>query len=199
MSLDPAAYAAAIKRNIAINRRIGGERKFRAAFDDADAIIDFVETRVSDEQVSHYARTGHSKKDAGFIDACWAGIQTFGGLTEKQGLAVRNIIVKDAERKAQYRAESLTKVHVGTVGERRDFELTVKFVTSFETQFGITNVIIMEDVDGNVVVYKGAGSLYNAAGRDAIKGDKVVVKATIKEHGERDGVKQTMIARPKQK
>jgi hypothetical protein len=197
---NEAAYEAAIERNIAANRRKTGARKFAAMFEDADAIIDFVEARVSDEQIAHYTRTGRGREEgASFIDACWVGLQTFGGLTEKQGLAVRNIIAKNAERKAQYRAEALTKVHVGTVGERRDFDLTVRFVTDFETQFGITNVFVMEDVEGNVVVYKGAGSLYNADGQFAVKGDKISVKATVKEHGERDGVKQTIIARPKQK
>jgi hypothetical protein len=196
---NEAAYEAAIARRIAENRRKTGERKFRAAFEDADAIIDFVESRVSGEQVSHYARTGHSKEDASFIDACWAGLQIFGGLTEKQGLAVRNILAKNAERKAQYRAEALTKIHVGTVGERRDFDLTVRFVTYFETQWGTTWVFVMEDVEGNVVVYKGSSWLYNEQKNKADKGDKITLKATVKEHGERDGVKQTIIARPKQK
>jgi len=196
---NEAAYEAAIERNIANNRRKTGARKFAALFEDATVIIDFVETRVSDAQVAHWARFGRGMEEASFIDACWAGLQTFGGLTEKQGLAVRSIIAKNAERKAHYRAEALTKVHVGTVGERRDFDLTVRFVTDFETQFGITNVFVMEDAEGNVVVYKGAGSLYNADGQFAVKGDKISVKATVKEHGERDGVKQTIIARPKQK
>ena len=159
---------------------------------DADAIIDFVESRVSDEQVTHYARTGHGKEGASFIDACWVGLKIFGGLTERQGLAVRNILAKSAERKAQYRAEALTKVHVGAVGERRDFDLTIKFVTSFETQFGTTFVNICEDADANVVVYKGSNLLGG-------KGEKVQVKATIKAHDYRDGVAQTIISRPKAK
>lgn len=203
MIIDPAKYEAAIARNIANNRRKGGYARFAAAFADADLLIDFVETRVSDEQVAHYARTGHGKEDAGFIDACWVGIQTFGGLTEKQALAVRSIIAKNAERKAQYRAEALTKVHVGTVGERRDFDLTVVFKTSFETQWGITLVYVMEDADKNVIVYKGSAGLEpveKGVGQYyAERGDRVILKATIKEHGERDGVKQTIIARPSQK
>lgn len=199
MIIDPAKYEAAIARNIANNRRKGGYARFAEAFHDADILIDFVECRVSDAQVAHFARTGHGKEDASFIDACWAGIQTFGGLTEKQALAVRSIIAKNAERKAQYRAEALTKVHVGTVGERRDFDLTVKFTTSYDTQFGTTWVFVMEDAEGNVVVYKGSAWLYNAAKNMVEKGDTVSLKATIKEHGERDGVKQTIIARPKQK
>lgn len=30
-----------------------------------------------------------------------------------------------------------------------------------------------------------------------MKGQRVTLKATVKEHGERDGVKQTIISRPK--
>ena len=190
MIINEAAYEAATNRAIANNRRIGGERRFRAAFEDAQQIIDFVEVRVSDAQVSHWARFGRGMEEASFIDACWVGLQTFGGLTEKQGLAVRSIIAKNAERKAQYRAEALTKVHVGTVGERRDFNLKVNFTTEFEGTFGYVYIHVMEDAEGNVVVYKGSNRL-------ASKGEQIKFKATIKEHGERDGVKQTIVNRPK--
>jgi hypothetical protein len=47
----------------------------------------------------------------------------------------------------------------------------------------------MHDVDGNVVVYKGSNLLGE-------KGNAVSVKATIKDHDSRDGVKQTKISRP---
>ena len=46
------------------------------------------------------------------------------------------------------------------------------------------------DDDGNAVVYKGSSDLKFYA-------DKVTVKATIKAHDTRDGVKQTIISRPK--
>lgn len=189
---NEAAYEAAIARNIRENRRKGGEKRFRAAFEDAQALIDFVEARVSDAQVSFYAEWGRALEDASFIDACYAGLKTFGGLTEKQALAVRNIIAKNAERKAAYRAEALTKVHVGTVGERREFTLTVVHIHAFEGQFGYVFINILNDAEGNVVVYKGSKELGE-------KGATLTLKATVKEHGERDGVKQTIIARPSQK
>jgi methyl coenzyme M reductase beta subunit len=189
---NEAAYEAAIDRNIRENRRKGGEKRFRAAFEDAQAIIDFVEARVSDAQVEFYAKWGRALEDASFIDACYAGLKTFGGLTEKQALAVRNIIAKNAERKSAYRAEALTKVHVGTVGERREFTLTVVHVHAFEGQFGYVFINILNDAEGNVVVYKGSKELGE-------KGTTLTLKATVKEHGERDGVKQTIIARPSQK
>jgi hypothetical protein len=196
MIINEAAYEAATRRRIAENTRIGGERRFKAAHADADLLIDFINCNVSDAQI---ARGPHVKTpDIKFIDACWCSVQVFGGLTDKQAEAVRNVITKREERKAEYRARDLASQHIGTVGERRDFILTVSFVTDYETQFGITNVFGLRDADGNIVIYKGTSALYNTNGQFAIKGDTVIVKATVKEHGERDGVKQTIISRPKQ-
>ena len=49
-------------------------------------------------------------------------------------------------------------------------------------------VHICRDQDGNTVIYKGK--------EIAKKGQTVTLKATVKDHGERDGEKQTVIARP---
>ena len=192
--LNEAAYDAATERYIANNRRIGGERRFRAAFPDAQAIIDFVEKRVSDEQVQYYAKCARPLENAKFIDACWAGLQTWGGLTEKQGLAVRNSIAKGVERREAFRAErAAISKHIGTVGERREFTLTLNHVHEFEGVYGITYIHILTEGEGNAVVYKGSKRLTGE------KGDAITFKATIKEHGERDGVAQTILARPAQK
>ena len=74
--------------------------------------------------------------------------------------------------------------------ERRDFSLTVKFTTSYFGPFGTTYVYVCADPDGNVIVYKGSATI----GKN---GEAIKVKATIKEHGIRDGVCQTIIGRPK--
>lgn len=122
-------------------------------------------------------------------------IRDYGRLTPGQERAVLNMIEKAqarvAERAAAQEAKRQTAKHIGTVGERRDFDLVVKFTTSFETQFGLTRVYVMEDAEGNVVVYKGSTNLM------AEKGDEVEFKATIKAHDKRDGVAQTIVARPK--
>jgi hypothetical protein len=118
----------------------------------------------------------------------------WGRLTKGQEQAVLRMIDKAKERIAARDAakdeKRATAKHVGTVGERRDFTLTVKFTTAYETQFGVTHVHVMEDVEGNVVVYKGSKVIGE-------KGETITVKATIKEHGERDGIAQTIISRPK--
>lgn len=118
----------------------------------------------------------------------------WGGLTEGQTKAVLKMIERADQRLAEREAAKVQKAataqHIGTVGERIDFDLTIKFTTDFETQFGYTYVHVMEDAAGNVVVYKGSKVLGQ-------KGDAVKFKATIKAHDYRDGIAQTIVTRPK--
>ena len=105
-------------------------------------------------------------------------------LAKAEGYAVE----RDARRAEQKAHDSATSRHVGSVGERRDFSLTVKNVLTFASEFGNLYVNICHDADGNVIVYKGSKGWDRGA---------ITVKATIKAHEMRDGVAQTLIARPK--
>jgi hypothetical protein len=124
-------------------------------------------------------------------------IMEWGGLTDKQTDLVRRALARAEERvaKANQRREEriaterATSQHVGTVGERRDFTLTVNRVFSFEGQYGFTYINICKDAAGNVIVYKGSNNFE--------EGETLTVKATVKAHDERDGIAQTLIARPK--
>lgn len=195
MIMNEAKYEAAIARNIRENRRIGGERRFKAAHADAQILIDYINQNVSDRQLNYGP---HKMPNASFIDACWCSLHEWGGLTDNMAESVRKTIAQREERKAEYRARDLASQHIGIVGDRVDLILTVTFVTDYQTQFGITNVFGLRDADGNILIYKGTSALYNTNCQFAVKGDTVKVKATIKEHAERDGVKQTIINRPKQ-
>jgi hypothetical protein len=75
------------------------------------------------------------------------------------------------------------------VGKREVFALTIQRVIPIEGQYGVSYIHILKDKADNVVIYKGTKVLGEA-------GEFVTVKATVKEHGEREGVKQTKIARP---
>ena len=57
----------------------------------------------------------------------------------------------------------------------------------------------MEDADKNVVIYKGNSDVigWNPEGPVRSKGDTFTITATVKDHGVRNGVKQTIIQRPK--
>ena len=108
---------------------------------------------------------------------------------------------------------------VGEPKKRMELELTLVRDYTYERQaYGYSygyhpetvHVYTMADADGNCIVWKTAGHL----GVDIVKeisddgtewlewvpaepGDKVTMRATVKEHGEYKGVKQTVIARPK--
>ena len=125
-------------------------------------------------------------------------LEEWGSLSDKQTQAVRdslsraegNIIKWDQERAEKLEADRNASQHVGTVGERRDFDLSVERVFSFESQFGPVYISICRDADQNVVVYKGS--------KPFERGAQINVKATIKAHDQRDGVNQTLISRPVQ-
>ena len=123
-------------------------------------------------------------------------LSDWGKLSPKQTQIVRDALAKAelfaAERNgkiAAQRAADATTSHIGTVGERRDFDLTVHQVLEFEGQWGFTYFNICRDADNNVVVYKGS---------NAFEKGPIRVKATIKAHDVRDGVPQTLISRPKE-
>ena len=121
----------------------------------------------------------------------------WGGLSEKQTDLVRRALARAEDRlaKAQQRREEKLAAdregsqHVGVVGERRDFSLRCERVFEFDGQYGVSYINLCRDADNNVIVYKGSNGFE--------RGYSYVIKATVKAHDERDGVAQTLIARPK--
>lgn len=87
------------------------------------------------------------------------------------------------------RQQNATSVHIGTIGDRIEIEGTIERVVSVKTQFGIMNVNVIRCANGNVVVYRG-----NYLGS---KSEPVHMMATIAEHTEYNGIKQTIVQRPK--
>ena len=145
-------------------------------------------------KVVHHPLTAYARGE--FLGKLRAAITEWGGLTDGQHAAAAKSVARaqellagrDERRAAQLAADAQTS-HVGTVGERRDFTLTAERVHSFDGQFGTTYITIFRDADNNVVVYKGSVEFE--------RGEKVTGKATVKAHDVRDGVPQTIIARPK--
>jgi len=214
---NESAYEAGKQRNIQFNRIKGNKNRWLQ--ESGQEIVNRVENflfqsgefapaEIVDRQGYHELQT-HPVVKASFGDfraKMVDSLMRWGRLSPAQEKAVLGMIEKGqsriAEREAAKAVKATTAKHVGTVGERRDFEVTVQFKTSFETQFGWTAVYVCEDDDGNVIVYKGSSVLYgapdNCGAAAAIKGERIKFKATIKEHGVRDGIAQTIVARPKQ-
>lgn len=126
-------------------------------------------------------------------------------MSEKQLIAVENTLNKiEAEITRKENAD-----YVGEIGQRIEIEL--EFVRSIFIGAGYAYnspdvyLTICRTPEGNTVIYKGAcnglgfSTTYDEENeyRTIDKGSKVKVKATIKEHKEYNGEKQTTINRPK--
>lgn len=187
----PEAYEAAIHRNIMVNARKTWERNTPDAANIA-AYLDKKGTYII-EGTRRFDRIPETAYTDNFFGSLAKALNTYGKLSPKQCEAVRKCMVKDQERQAGFKAirdaRKTLSNHIGTVGERLDLTLTIAHVVEIPTDYGLMLIHIMSDADQNRVIYKGSKRL-------ADKGETVTLKATIKDHGEREGEKQTIIARP---
>lgn len=106
-----------------------------------------------------------------------------GELTEKQILA--------AKEKVERLSAPITGAFVGTVGERREFTLTVTYCRISEGRFGASTFIAFVDSDGNRFTWKASGAY------DYERGQVVQGVATVKEHYKHDEKPQTALTRAK--
>jgi predicted Fe-S protein YdhL (DUF1289 family) len=204
MIQNEARYEAAIRRNIEINARKTRAAKWLATADGARANAFLFEL---DEFEPTYRDDGFFHDTHPVVKACLGdffvkmreSVNEWGGLTDGQTNAVLAMIERGEVRAAE-RAKAREEARqadadksgwLGTVGERRVFDLTIRMVIAMEGQYGYSYLHVMNDADNNVVVYKGTNCLGE-------RGGKVSVKATVKEHDIRDGVRQTKISRPKE-
>jgi hypothetical protein len=171
------AYNDAVKERI---KAAATAKKARAWFDadnSRETLMDDVRARAYDQ--------------GGFWASMHDAFEQWGSLTPNQEAAVRRIIDQDAARKAARKAADASSTHVGAVGERRDFTLTLQGRFEYTSTYGMTYGHIFKDGNGNVIVYRGSNRL------DGERGDTMTLKATIKSHEIREGINQTSISRPK--
>ena len=116
--------------------------------------------------------------------------------------ALKNIAYNYSEKGVAQRAKRLSwkkdkiltknkSEFVGQVKDRGTFDLTLTFRKGFDTDFGVSFLNTLKDAQGNVFTYWGNSFL------DVEVDTTITVKATIKDHREYDGTKQTVINRPK--
>jgi hypothetical protein len=176
------AYEAARERNIRANARVGRERRWLAEDATRQQLIVFIDQNGRDDD---------GQPRGTFLGKMAESFEEWGTLTAGQEAAVRKIVADRAEKQAERKAADAQSKHIGTVGERRTFTATVRFATFFDTQFGTTFVTGLNDADGNIIIHKGSAVFPSE------RGAVVNFVATVKEHGVRDGVNQTIVARPK--
>lgn len=88
------------------------------------------------------------------------------------------------------RAANASSEFVGVVGDKVTLSLKIERIISLDGAYGRSYMTIARTDDGSVVVYRGNVDLGQ-------KGEQVKIMATIKEHTYYQGVKQTIINRPK--
>ena len=181
----PEAYKAAVKRNIIGN----AQKTWLANTERSEEIFTAVNAgRTIDGQY------GHAGYADNFLGSMAHAFDTYGKLTEKQSAAVlKGVDARQVklEQWAQERAaRDAASEWIGYIGKRIELTLTVNHVVTLCGNYGVTFINLCRDNFDNAVVYKGSNDL-------KFSGDKLKVKATIKAHETRDGVKQTIIARPK--
>ena len=99
--------------------------------------------------------------------------------------------LRERERKrAAEKAKEANSQHIGNVGDRITVNIdSIRCLTSWETQWGITRIYKLVDDKGNVFTWKTSKYL-----DDEVK----VIKGTVKEHTEYRGIKQTELTRCKE-
>ena len=186
---NPVAYENAIKRNTIAN----ANKTWYAKTERASEI----------DEALNAGRNGNSYEE-GVIGSLSEAYDKYGKLSEKQCQAVLKGIDARAARKVEWAnqkaALNATRQHLGTVGEKITLTLTIGHIVMLDGMYGTSYIFIMEDADKNIVIYKGNSPLVAWTPENAVrvKGDTFTITATVKEHGVRDGVKQTVIQRPKE-
>lgn len=121
----------------------------------------------------------------------------YGSISEKQENFLRKLAARfDAPAPAPKDPGN----YIGSIKERRCFDITIAYIAGFETDYGWMSVYGMEDAEGNLIIWKTTAAL--RVGEDdrgceiyARRGDSLTIKGTIKAHEEYRGRRQTMINR----
>jgi hypothetical protein len=186
---NEAAYDRAIKRNIIAN----AQKTFERNTPDSAAILGCISDGRRYDEGGYFL--GYTDN---FIGSLASAYDSFGKLSPAQCEAVRKIVAKQAERRLEWdnqqAALNAARQHIGAIGEKITITVTLKKCIAIDTMYGTSFINILEDASRNVIIYKGnSQALYGVN-----EGDIVTLAAVVKDHGVRDGVKQTVIARPKQ-
>ena len=98
------------------------------------------------------------------------------------------------KREAEERRKAgLSSQHLGTVGERRDFTMTLEFKRAFGSEYGVRYMQKFVDANDNVLVWWGT----NDTAARTVVGETYTFTATVKAHEVYEDTKQTVLTRAK--
>lgn len=98
-----------------------------------------------------------------------------------------------AKREAEKAQAANPSQHVGTVGQRGEFAVTIDRTHWFEGNYGPTCIVAMRDADNNVLKTFATGKFGDWA--DENVGERCTIKATVRNHDEYKGVAETVVNR----
>lgn len=139
-------------------------------------------------------------KEAARQEALLAGQRRW---CEAQGHGSITFAELDAKRAAERAAKIAASGHVGAVGEKLTIEVTHTRAVFWDTAYGMQGIYFFQDAAGNILAWRTTNGLFDETGMQIgqtereTKTIKLTIKATVKEHGEYKGAKQTSILRVK--
>lgn len=127
--------------------------------------------------------------DIGYVNA-WGNYE----YSSTVGVGEQKVSLNDYINNLKEEAEPSTgeavvvSEYIGNIGEKITALVEIVFTTGYDTKFGWTNIYKMKDEHGNVIVWKSGSRLPELF-------SKGIIKATVKEHSEYKGEKQTTVTR----
>jgi hypothetical protein len=92
------------------------------------------------------------------------------------------------KKKEKIEKENENSQYFGEVGKREIFTLTVTKKRDVVSQFGVSTLHLFKDENGNIATWFSSNKEFD-------EGERVTIKATVKEHKEYNGMKQTILTR----
>ena len=129
--------------------------------------------------------------DNSFVRDVMRKLHKYGDLSDAQISAVKRAVARDAEwaaKRAEQRAEDASSEFIAEVGKRITLTAEVIATKFIERDYGDKLFIMLRSGDDIAVTFYSGMDGYE-------KGETVTIKATVKAHETRDGIKQTMLAR----
>ncbi len=192
------SYVVALARAIGfVSRKDGGQSST------ADRVMDHMRPSPFSKDVIKPTDDDCIKADAALAWACELeaksdfdhSLRTLArhGLVERKhfGIAAYLPIAYDRNLASQVKQLKGVSGHVGEIGKREVFQLTVTNLRTMETAYGLTTLVSFQDGAGHTLKWFCSGEA-----PDTFElGAALTVKATVKAHGDFKGVKETTLSR----
>ncbi len=192
------SYVVALARTLGfVSRKDGGQSST------ADRVMDHMRPSPFSKDVIKPTDDDCIKADAALAWACELeaksdfdhSLRTLArhGLVERKhfGIAAYLPIAYDRNLASQVKQLKGVSGHVGEIGKREVFQLTVTNLRTMETAYGLTTLVSFQDGAGHTLKWFCSGEA-----PDTFElGAALTVKATVKAHGDFKGVKETTLSR----